>query len=115
MRKLFDGFQRHYHLDSSTVRVGDNTARTVFGVSGIYLGHNQRHIGVHTESAGIVDHHGSVLGNGFGELFRGACACGSESDINPFKVIVVLQEFNLDLFTAEGVFSAGTAFRTEQH
>ena len=51
MRKLFDGFQCHYHLDSSTVRIGDNAARTVFGIGGIDFGYNQRNIGIHTESA----------------------------------------------------------------
>ena len=31
------------------------------------------------------------------------------------KVAIVLQEFHLDLFTAEGIFGSGTAFRTEQY
>lgn len=95
--------------------VGDDAARTVLGVGGVDFGHYQGYVGVHAEGAGVVYHHGSVFGDGLGELFRCACACGSESDVHTFKVIVVLQEFDLDLFAAEGIFGTGAAFRTEQN
>ena len=89
--------------------------RLFLGVGGIDFGYDQRYVGIHAEGAGVVYHHGSVLGDGFGEFFRCACACGSESDVHTFKVIVVLQEFDLDLFAAEGIFGTGAAFRTEQN
>ena len=90
MRKLFDGFQCNYHLDSRTIRVGDNAARTFQCILCIYFRHHQRHIGIHTESAGVVDHHSTILGDCFLELLGCSCTGRSESNVYSFKVIVVL-------------------------
>ena len=90
MRKLFDGFQCNYHLDSCTVRIGNDATRTLQRICGIYFGHYQRHISVHTESAGVVDHHSTVFGDCFLELLGCSCTGRSESNVYSFKVIVVL-------------------------
>ena len=90
MRKLFDGFQCNYHLDSRTIRVGNNATRTFQCIFGIYFRHNQRYIGIHTECAGVVDHHSTILGDYFFEFLGCSCTGRSESNVYPFKVIVVL-------------------------
>ena len=115
MRKLFDGFQCDNHLDGCAIRVSDHAARTIFSIGCIHFGHHQRYICIHTESAGIIDHYRTILGNGFLEFLRCACTGRSESNVHPFKVIVVLQKFDLDLFTAESIFGPGTTFRAEQN
>ena len=115
MRKLFDGFQCDNHLNGCAIRVGNHTTWTIFSISCIYFGHYQGYIGIHTESAGVINHYRTIPGNSLLKLFRRACTGRSESNVHPFKVIVVLQKFDLDLFTAESIFSSGTTFRTEQN
>ena len=61
--QLFDGLQSHDHDDGGAIGVGDDAARAVEGVFGIAFGHNQRHVAVHAESAGVVNHDGPVLGD----------------------------------------------------
>jgi len=90
MRKLFDGFQCDNHLDCCTVGVGNDTAWTLQCVFGIYFRHYQRYIRIHTESAGVVDHHSAVFSDGLFELFGCSCTGRGESNVYPFKVIVVL-------------------------
>ena len=90
MRKLFDGFQCDNHLNGCAIRVGNHTTWTIFSISCIYFGHYQGYIGIHTESAGVVDHHSTILGDCFFELLGCSCSGRSESNVYPFKVIVVL-------------------------
>ena len=51
MRELLQWLEHHYHHDSCTVRVCDDTAWAVEGILGIALRYNQWHIIVHTECA----------------------------------------------------------------
>ena len=88
--------------------------RTIKGIFGIAFGHNQRHILVHSEGAGVVNHHSSVLGDGFGKFFAGAASGAGEGDVNALEVIIVLQKLHLNLFASESVFSSRTPLATEQ-
>src|SRR5262249_50195393 len=47
--------ERHDHGERGAVRVGDDALRTVAYLLRVDLGHDQRHIGVHPERAGVVD------------------------------------------------------------
>ena len=113
--QLLDGFQGYDHLDGRAVGVGDDAARTNLCVGGVHFGHYQGHVGVHTEGAGVVNHHGTILRDGLGKLFGRACAGRGESYIHSLEIIVVLQEFYFDFLATERVFGPGTAFGTEQH
>ena len=116
MRKLFDGFQCHYHLDSSTVRVGDNAARTVFNASAAFTSGTTKGTSASIRKAlelSIITAPYLVIG------FKNSLDVPAPAEVKamstPLKSSLCCKEFNLDLFTAEGIFSAGTAFRTEQN
>ena len=49
---------RHEHDRGRAVRIGDDPL-VPFDILGVDLGHHQRHILVHAEGAGVVDHHRS--------------------------------------------------------
>ena len=55
--------QRHHHLDGRAIRIGDDPALGELPqVVRVHLRHHQRHVGVHAELAGVVDHHAAGLG-----------------------------------------------------
>ena len=115
MRELLQWLQAYHHHYSGAVRVGDDAARTVEGILGIALWHYQWYILVHAERAGIVDHHGTILGDILTEFLGGACSGRSEGDVNTLEVVVMLKQFHLIFLTAEGVFRAGTTLRAKEH
>ncbi|MPM74285.1 hypothetical protein SDC9_121271 [bioreactor metagenome] len=51
VRNIFDRFQRHNHLDSSAIGIGNDISRACQRIFGIHFGHHQRNIVVHPESA----------------------------------------------------------------
>ena len=115
MAQVIDRLQHYYHHDGGTVRVGDDVARAVQGILSIYLRHNQRHVVAHTECARVINHHGTILGDSLGKLLRSAATSRCESNIDIFKVIVMLQKFDLIVLSLEVVFSSGRTLRTKQH
>ena len=61
-RQIVQRLQSHHHLNGGAVRVRDN-AVVPGHILRIHLGHYQRHVLVHAEGAGVVDHHGAGGGN----------------------------------------------------
>ena len=113
--KGLDGFQDDHHHDGRAVGVGDDAAGTHQGVFGIALGNDEGHVRIHPERAGVVDHHGAVLGDGVGE-FHGRAGTGrDEGIIDALEIVIVLQEPDFEFLAAETVFAARTACRPEQN
>ena len=69
---------------------------------------------LHAEGAAVVYHHGSEARNVVGKLLRHASAGRRKGDVHALEVIVVLQKFHLVFLTAETVFVARAAMRTEE-
>ena len=115
MAQLFQRLKHHDHHDRRAVGVGNDATGTVQGILGIALRHHKGHIVVHTESTGVVNHHGTILRDGLRKLLRGTCTGRGEGDIYILEVVVMLQQLHLDLFTLEGIFPAGTTLRAKQH
>ena len=61
VRQFLNRIQRHNHLNRRTVRVGNDTLRTFECILRVDFGHYQRNVRIHTECAGIIDHHRTVL------------------------------------------------------
>ena len=82
--------QRHHHLDRRAVRVGDDVALLVVGDRlRIDLGHDQRHVGLHAELRGVVDHDGTRLGRARRELRRHLGAGRGQHDIDAAEIVGV--------------------------
>ena len=107
--------QNHDHHDGGAVGVGDDAARTVQGVLSVALGHHQGHVVVHAEGRAVVNHHTAVFCDVGGKFLAGAGTGTGEGDVDVLEVIVVLQQLHLQFLATEGVCSAGTALRAEQH
>ena len=90
-------------------------ARTVEGVLGVALRHHEGHVGVHAEGAGVVDHHGAVLGDGLGEFLGSGGAGRHEGVVHALEVVVVLEKLHFIFLPAEGVFAAGAPGRAEEY
>ena len=115
MAQVVDRLQYHYHHDGGAVWIGDDVAWTVERILGVYLRHYQWHIVAHTEGAGVVNHHSTILGDSIGKLLRSSTASRCECDIDIFKIIVMLQEFHLIVLSLIVVFSSSRTLRTKQH
>ena len=83
-RQIVQGLQRHHHLDGGAVRVRDHAVMPSH-VAGVHLGHHQRHVLVHAERAGVVDHHGAGRGHGLAHLLRHAGTAREQRDIHAFE------------------------------
>ena len=114
VRHLLDRLQCHDHLDRRAVGVGDNAARGVLRIFGIDLRHHQRHVGIHAEGARIVDHDRTVSGDRLREFARSSGSGRSEGEIHPLEVVVMLQQFDSYILSAEFIDTARAALRTEQ-
>ena len=114
MRQVFKGLQGNNHHDCGAVGVGDDAARTYKSILGIAFGHNQRHIIVHAERAGIVYHYGSVLRYGLGKFLAGATSGTCEGNVNALEVVVVLQELHSYFLATESVFASRTSLTAEE-
>ena len=111
---VLQSLQGHYHHDGGAVGVGYDAAGAVLCVLGIALGHYQGHVLVHAECAGVVYHHGTVLGDGLGKLLARAATGAGEGNVHALEVIVVLEEFHFYLLATEGVFGSGAALAAEK-
>ena len=94
------------HHDGGAVRVGDDSAGTVQRIGGVALGHDERHVLVHAEGGGVVNHDGTEASDVGCKLFGSACAGGGEGDVHVFEVVVVLEQFHFHFLTAEDIFSS---------
>ena len=113
--ELLNRLQHHNHHDGRAVGVGDDATWTHKGILSINFRHDEWHVGIHSESAGIIYHHSTILGDGLCKLLACATTCRSEGDIHILKVIVMLKELHLILLSLEGVLAAGTTLRAKQH
>ena len=102
------------HHNGGAVRVGYYASRTHESILGIAFRHYERHIFIHTEGAGIVNHHGSVLGDGFGKLLRGAGSCGYEGVVHALEIVIVLQKAYGVRLPAEVINGARASLRAEK-
>ncbi len=103
VRQLLDGFQRHHHQNRRAVRVRDDTPRTHERILRIDLRHHQRHLLVHPERAGIVDHHRSVLRDGLRILPGGVPSCRDKGEVDALEIVVMLQQFHRQFLPSESV------------
>ena len=95
--------------------VGDDAARTIECIRGVAFGNDEGHVLIHAESAGVVDHHGAVAGDVFGEVARDAGAGAGEGDVDVAEVVGVVAEFTYrHVAIAETIDFAGATFRTEE-
>ena len=101
VRELLNGFQSHYHQDGRAVRVGNDAPRAREGVLRVHFGHHQRHVCVHAECTGVVNHDGAVLGNRSGIFPRHVSSCRDEGNVHACEVVVVLQELHGQCFPPE--------------
>ena len=115
MRQLLNRLQDDDHHDCGAVRVGDDATWTLQRVSGVDLRHYQWHVVVHTEGAGVVDHHSAVLRDRVRKLLTRTSTGRGEGDVHTLEVVVVLQKFHLIVLAFEVVKAAGTTCRAEQH
>ena len=113
--ELLQRLQYDDHHDGGTVGVGDDTTGTVQGILGVALGHHEGHVGIHAESAGIVDHDTAVLRDGLSKLFRRAGTGRCEGDINILEIVVMLEQLHGQLLATEGVLRTGRTLGTKQH
>ena len=109
VRQAFDCLQCNDHLDGGTVRIGNDTARTIQCIFRVHFGNYQRYIVVHAECAGIVDHHSTIFRNGFCEFDRSTATGRNKSNIDSLEVVVMLKLLDGNLFTTESINTSGTA------
>ena len=114
VRQVFDGFQRHHHLNGCAVRIGYDTSRTHFGIFGIHLGHHQRHTIVHAERARIVNHNGAEFGNVGPKLLRHRRAGRHKRDGHAFEIVAMTQFAHHIVVAAECVGAPCTTRRSKQ-
>ena len=115
MAQILNWLKNNNHHDGRAVRVRDDAARTDQRILCIALGHDQWHIVVHTERAGVVYHHRAKLCDILSKFLGSSGTSRSERNVNAFEVVAMLQKLNLIFLSAEGVFSSGTTGGTEQH
>ena len=104
MAELVDRVQYDNHHDSCTIRVGNDTTWTVQSVLCVNLWNNQRHVVFLTELAWVVNHHSTILGDGFCKLSWCTTASTCEGDVYILEVIVMLEQFYLVFLTFECIF-----------
>ena len=77
---------RNAHDGSGTIRICDD-ALVQENVVGVDLGHNQGHIDLHAERAGVVDHDGSGSRDGSAELLGNGGARAEQGDVHALERI----------------------------
>ena len=86
--RLVDRPQRHQRGNRGAVRIGDD-ALVIPDAAGVDLGDHQRHIGIHPEGRGIVDHDRAGLHRDRRELPGNAAAGGKQRDVDAVKGVLV--------------------------
>ena len=113
--QFFQRLQADHHHNGRTVRIGNDTTWAVQGILGVALRHHQGHILIHTEGAGVVNHHSSVFRN-VGSKFLARTSTGRcERDVHTLEVVVVLKQFHFNFLSPEGILSPGGTLAAEQH
>ena len=85
--ELLDDVQCHDHLDRRAVRVSDDPSRAYESIGSIDLGYDEGDVLLHTEGAGVIDHHSTMAGDIF-RIFEGdTSTCRDEGDIYISEVI----------------------------
>ena len=115
VRDVLQRLQYDHHHDGGAVGIGNNAARTVQCILGIALRNHQGNIFVHAESAGVVNHHSTILGDGLGKLFRSASTGRGEGNVYVLEVVVVLEQLHGQFLATKSVFGTGRAFTAKQY
>jgi len=82
---------------------------------GVDLGHDQRHVGLHAEARGVVDHHRPGLGCARRELRRHLGAGRGQHDIDAVEVVGFEVLHPEDVILAKGDLPADRARRGQRH
>ena len=83
-RQVVERLERNHHLDGGAVRIGDDAVMPAH-VTGVHLGHHQRHVLVHAERAGVVDHDGAMGDHGLAHGLRHGAAGGEQRDVDALE------------------------------
>ena len=105
---IFNRLQCYHQLCGGTIGVGDDVAWAVQCILRIHFRYHKRHILIHAESAGVINHDGSMFGDGVGKGHRGAATGRDERDVDSLEVVVMLQFFHDDLLLFECIGGSGT-------
>ena len=84
--QVIQRLQCHNHNNGRAVRVGNN-ALVLQDVLGVNLRHNQRHFGVHTEGAGVINNNGTGFHSVRSKFLGNATAC-EQSNINALEGVL---------------------------
>ena len=114
--EVMERLQCHDHLDRRAVRVGDDAAfRVLRNGLRIDLRHHQRHVRLHPEPRGVVDHHGARLCRTRRKRLRYLGPRRRKNDIDAAK-IVGIEALNLeDVILAKRNLAADRARRRQSH
>ena len=85
-RQVVERLERHDHLDRGAVGVGDD-AGVPIEVARVDLGNHQRHVLVHAECAGVVDHHGARVDHGLTHLLGHLGAAAEQRDVDALEAL----------------------------
>ena len=115
-RKAVYRVESHHHLDCGAVRIGNYVSRSLQSIGTVDFGHNQRHIGVHAESARIVNHYRAARCYDIGIFARHARSGRHKSEIEVGKVRCIGGEntHRLCYTTAEAICAACATLRAEE-
>ena len=115
-RQIVQRLQRDDHLDRRAVRVGNDAALGGFEDRlRVYFRHDQRHVRLHPETGGVVDHYGAGLGRARREHRRHLGAGRGQNDIDTAEIIGVEALDLEDIVLAEGNLLADRARRGQCH
>jgi hypothetical protein len=102
---LVQRIKRHQSDGSRTIRIG-NDAFVQLHIGRVNFRDDERHVRVHAESAGVINHDTTGLGGDRTELFGNAAAGAEQSDVDPFeRVFGQLLNRQLDALEWHGLAS----------
>jgi hypothetical protein len=109
-------FERHHHLDGRAVGISDDVALAkAFERLAVDLRHDQRHVLVHAELRGVVDHHAARRRGARGVHLGHRSAGREQAKVEPFEVEILERADRQDLVLAEAHLLAGRGPRGERH
>jgi hypothetical protein len=99
--------------DRRAVRVRDDALMLGDRVR-IHLGHDERHVRLHAECGGVVDHHGARLDRSGRHLPRDAGAGGEKREVDAAERVLV-EHADFDVSPTEADFFPSGALRSQRN